>query len=128
MYLKRGVGVLMGDFLTTDESGRLVRPAVSEGPTRFPNGFFVAGEKHDPTERDDVRIQVTPAGARALVRVAAGVRFGQRLVSVPGSYKKFQAASASFDPSCVIGTVLRLDEDRQVSIDDDVATVSLGIG
>lgn len=127
MTLKQGIRVSGGDFLTTDKGGMLIKPNVTPGaPTQFPDGFLVATEDIDAHGRD-AQIRVVTTGSMIHVRLAAGVRVGQRLESVPNSNSKFQGASHNPLRHSIIGTVVAIN-DKSVSDDGDAGTVFLGCG
>lgn len=130
LYIRQSTGASAGDLLTTDSDGMLVHPkVVADSPTPLPDGFFIMTANQNPSDvGGEQKIQVAAAGSCVYLRVAAGVRPGQRLVTVPGSFNKFQAAPPGSDPECIIGTVFGLDGDRRVSTEDGTVAVYLGIG
>lgn len=126
MTLRQGIKVSNGDFLTTDKDGMLIKPAVTpDAPTQFPDGFIVAAQCADASGKD-VGMQVVTAGSMILVRLAEGVRAGQRLESVPNSNNKFRAASHDPIPHSIIGTVVEVGISKRLSDDGDVGLVALG--
>lgn len=128
MTLRQGTDVSSGEVLTTDKDGKLIKPNFIPGAsTRFPDGFVVAVESMDADKKDE-EIQVVTAGSMIRIRLAAGVRAGQRLESVPASNSKFRGASHSPIPHSIIGTVIEVDRSKRVSDDGDVGTVLLGCG